>query len=61
MDSELLICLRLCKKRVKTPKGKSESINRRRPDNTMGKRKKTKGQTAIYKTSSNTNPTKNRG
>ena len=32
------------------PKGQSESISRRRKDNTMAKRKGTKGQTLIYKT-----------
>jgi len=31
-------------------KGYSESVNRRRTDNTMAKRKSTKGQTTIYKT-----------
>jgi len=30
-------------------KGASESINRRRADNTMAKRKRTKGQTTICK------------
>jgi endonuclease V-like protein UPF0215 family len=33
----------------KKPKGKSESVYRRRTDNTMAKRKRTKGQTTIYK------------
>jgi len=32
------------------PKGQSESIYRRRTDNTMAKRKSTKAQTTIYKT-----------
>jgi hypothetical protein len=32
------------------PKGQSESVYRRRTDNTMAKRKNTKGQTTIYKT-----------
>jgi hypothetical protein len=36
------------------PKGASEFVNRRRTDNTMEKRKMTKGQTTIYK-SINTN------
>jgi len=52
----------LCqKKRLKIPKGQSESVNRRRTDNTMAKRIKTKKKT-IYKTytlnysSSNMNP-----
>jgi hypothetical protein len=35
---------------MKTPKRQSESINLRRTDNTMAKRKSTKGQTTIYKT-----------
>ena len=33
------------KKRLKIPKGYSESVYRRRTDNTMAKRKSTKGQT----------------
>jgi len=37
-------------KRLKIPKGQSESVYRRRTDNTMAKRKSTKGQTTIYKT-----------
>ena len=67
--------LRLFQKRIgytksktslKIPKGQSESVYRRRTDNTMGG-KSTKEQTTIYKTciwnkrSSNTNPTKNQG
>jgi lipase chaperone LimK len=32
------------------PKGQSESIYRRRTDNTMAKRKSTKGQTTVNKT-----------
>jgi hypothetical protein len=35
---------------LKIPKGESESVYRRRTDNTMVKRKSTKGQTTIYKT-----------
>jgi len=35
---------------LKIPKGKSESVYRRRTDNTMAKRKKPKGQSTIYKT-----------
>jgi hypothetical protein len=35
---------------MKIPKGQSESIYRRRTDNTIAKRKRTKGQTTIYKT-----------
>jgi len=38
------------KKSLKTPKGSSESVYRKRTDNTMAKRKSTKGQTTIYKT-----------
>jgi hypothetical protein len=38
------------KKRLKIPKGQSKSVFRRRTDNTMAKRKSTKGQTTIYKT-----------
>jgi hypothetical protein len=38
------------KKSLKIPKGQSESVYRRRTDNTMVKRKGTKGQTMIYKT-----------
>ena len=38
------------KKSLKIPKGYSESVYRRRTENTMTKRKCTKGQTAIYKT-----------
>jgi hypothetical protein len=40
----------LSQKSLKIPKGKSESINLRRTDNTMAKRKSTKGQT-IYQMS----------
>jgi len=32
------------------PQGLSESVNLRKTDNTMAKRKSTKGQTTIYKT-----------
>jgi len=32
-------------KSLKTPRGSSESVNRRRTDNTMAKRNRTKGQT----------------
>jgi len=35
---------------LKIPKRQSESKYRRRTDNTMAKRKNTKGQTTIYKT-----------
>jgi hypothetical protein len=38
------------KKSLKIPKGYSESVYRRRTGNTMAKRKRTKGQTPIYKT-----------
>jgi hypothetical protein len=37
------------KKCLKIPKEQSESIYRRRTDNTMAKRKSTKEQTTIYK------------
>ena len=37
-------------KSLKIPKGKSKFVHRRRTDNTMAKRKSTKGQTTIYKT-----------
>ena len=42
--------LNVTKKSLKIPKGQSESVYRRRTDNTMAKRKSTKGQTTIYKT-----------
>jgi len=35
---------------LKIPKGQSKSVNRRRTDNTMAKRKSTKGKTMINKT-----------
>ena len=38
------------KKSLKIPKGQSETVYRRRTDNTMAKRKSTKGQTTIDKT-----------
>ena len=38
------------KKSLKIPKGQSETIYRRRTDNTMDKRKCAKGQTTINKT-----------
>ena len=38
------------KKSLKIPKEQSESVYRRRTDNTMANRKSTKGQTAINKT-----------
>jgi len=38
-----------CKKSLKIPKGQSETVYRRRTDNTMAKRKSTKGQTTIDK------------
>ena len=38
------------KKSLKIPKGQSESVYRRRTDNTMAKRKSTKGQTTAHKT-----------
>ena len=36
------------KKSLKTQKGQSESVYRRRTDNTMAKRKSTKGQTYVF-------------
>ena len=36
------------KKSLKIPKGQSEFVYRRRTDNTIAKRKSTKGQTTIY-------------
>jgi hypothetical protein len=38
------------KKSLKIPKGQYESVNQRRTDNTMAKRKRIKGQTPIYTT-----------
>ena len=38
------------KKSMKILNGESEAVNRKRIDNTMAKRKRTKGQTIIYKT-----------
>jgi hypothetical protein len=38
------------KKSLKIPKGQSESVYRRGTDNTIARRKSTKGQTKIYKT-----------
>ena len=38
-----------CKKSLKVPQGYSESVNPRRTDITMAKRKRTKEQTEIYK------------
>jgi hypothetical protein len=66
-NQEVLGIAELSKKSLKIPKGQSESVYRRRKENTMAKRKSTKGQTTIYKTyiynkrSSNTSPTINRG
>jgi len=37
-----------CKKSLKIPKGQWESVHRRRTDNTMAKRKSTKGQATVY-------------
>jgi hypothetical protein len=42
--------LNINKKSLKIPKGQSEYVYRRRTDNTMAKRKSTKGQTTINKT-----------
>ena len=41
------------KKSLKIPKGQSESVYRRRTDNTMAKRKSTEGQTTIHKNNPN--------
>jgi hypothetical protein len=38
------------KKRLKIPKGQSGTVYKRRTDNTISKRKSTKGQTTIEKT-----------
>jgi hypothetical protein len=46
----LALYMHFSKKSLKIPKGQSESVYRRRTDNTMAKRKSTKGQTMIYKT-----------
>jgi hypothetical protein len=46
----LLSCATGIEKSLKIPKGLSESAHRRRTDNTMAKRKSTKGQITIYKT-----------
>jgi hypothetical protein len=40
----------MAKKSLKIPKGQSESVYRKRTDNTMTKRKSAKGQTTINKT-----------
>ena len=52
--------IELCEKSLKIPKRQSESVNRR-TDNTMAKRKNTKGQTTIYKAKDQVTrtPTKN--
>ena len=42
--------LYILKKSLKIPMGQSEYVYRKRTDNTMAKRKSTKGQTTIYKT-----------
>ena len=54
-DTKGAIRIRISKKNrqhngQKIPKGQSESVYRRRTDNTMAKRKSTKEQAAIYKT-----------
>jgi len=38
-----------CRKSLKIPKGQSKSVYWRKTDNTMAKRKSTKGQTTINK------------
>ena len=56
-----------CKKSLKIPKWQLDSVYRRKTDNTMAKRKSTKGQTTIYKTYNKTKdrvtrtPLKSRG
>jgi hypothetical protein len=45
-----LFLLKCHKKSLKIPKGQSESVYRRKTDNTVAKAKSTKGQTTIYKT-----------
>jgi len=49
VDHDCLIFLLLALFWCKRSKGQSESVYRRRTDNTMAKRKSTKGQTMIYK------------
>jgi hypothetical protein len=46
----VLDLLLVCKESLKKPKVLSELVYRRRTDNTMAKRKGTKGKTTIYKT-----------
>jgi spore coat polysaccharide biosynthesis predicted glycosyltransferase SpsG len=48
-NKEVLAIAELSKKILKIPKGQSESVYRRRKENTMANRKTTKGQTTIYK------------
>jgi len=43
-------CLQYSEKSLKIPKRSSESVYRSRTDNRMANRKRTKGQTTIYKT-----------
>ena len=50
MDLLILIIIMYHMKSLKILNRKSESVNRRRIDNTMAKRKRTKGQITIYKT-----------
>jgi hypothetical protein len=62
----IFMCCVLFKKSLKIPKWQSESVYRRRTDNTMAKRKKYKRtnkdlQNIHIKLKSNTNPTKNLG
>jgi hypothetical protein len=49
-NQEVLAIAELSKRSLKIPKGQSESVYRRRKENTMAKMKSTKGQTTIYKT-----------
>ena len=50
IESNLTVKNNRIKKSLKIPKGQSETVCRRRTDNTMAKRKRTKGQATIDKT-----------
>ena len=45
----ILHMFNLIKKCLKMPKRSSESVNQKMTENTIGKRKRTEGQTIIYK------------
>jgi len=49
-DFDYLVWYLFYNKSLKIPKGYSKIVNRRRKDNTMAKRKRTKGHTTIYST-----------